>query len=94
MPAPTTPPHHVRDAMRTLLAVAGLAVLPGCAADREVRAADDAPVSGLAENDTSVQCVSRSGIPILMDLPIIGFLFGRRVEVRGGTRESAAIQHR
>ena len=33
--------------------------------------------------------VSRTGVPILMDIPVIGFLFGRTVVV-GGARSSGA----
>ena len=82
---------RIRDAARAPIAVLCLAILPSCAADQAARTADAGPAVP-AESFASARYVSRSGVPILMDLPIIGFLFGRHVEIRGGSRGAAAVQ--
>lgn len=54
--------------------------LASCAADRNARMQTGAEVP--ARESTPPRFESRSGIPVLMDLPIIGFLFGRTRQVR------------
>ena len=55
---------------RLLLAL--LLVAPACAADRN-HAAGEPPAPSYE---------SRTGVPLLMDLPVLGFLFSRRTVAR------------
>jgi hypothetical protein len=56
---------------RSLIALVLLGALSSCAADRRSRDTEPTPTYE-----------SRTGIPVLMDLPLIGWLFQHRVTVR------------
>jgi hypothetical protein len=57
---------------RLLLALLALALAPACAADRDHASGESGPP----------RYEARTGVPLLMDLPLLGFLFGRRTVVR------------
>jgi hypothetical protein len=63
-------------ARRSLTGCVALALLAGCAAERDCRRDErrDEPEPPIAE--------SRTGVPFLMDLPIVGWLFQHRVTER------------
>lgn len=64
-----------RASSQAVLALA--AALAGCVAGGEAR--DPMPA---AAEPAPVTYESRTGVPLLMDLPLVGWLFQRRVTVR------------
>ena len=72
---PTTarPRQRLARAARALAGLALVSAFAGCAANHDARR--DAPRE-------PVRYESRIGVPFLMDLPLVGWLFQRRVTVR------------
>ena len=60
-------------AVRSLVAIAFACLLSACVSERTAR--DEAPAEPVVHE-------SRTGVPLLMDLPLIGWLFQHRTTVR------------
>lgn len=74
-------PQATRAARRAGLAAGIVIALAGCTADDHARRPElQAPEQDPAERPVVHE--SRTGIPLLMDLPLIGWLFHQRVTMR------------